>query len=169
MQTYELLCRSANGFDIIYRPQHSHTAAHFKDAPGLREIVSECLSSQELDGEIVAKDINMGRTIGETNVVETTEADEIVYAIRAKRKDQGYVPFTKSQTSHPSSLLSVYLVRKNANSYELLSTWIGEYDSPNFPQMENATIDSMPFWRRHAFVWGSQEIIAGSERMDCPW
>jgi len=165
----KLLCKSKNGIRVLYDPEDSHTATHFKDAPDLRDVLVEYLLNKDLKGEIVAENVDMGRIIGMSDVVTVDEGDEIVYAMRSKREDQGYVPFTKSQTSKPSSLLSVYLVRKDPETHELLSTWVGEYDSPNFPQMDNATDDSEPYWRKHAFVWGSQEIIPGTERADCPW
>jgi hypothetical protein len=169
MSTHTFLCKSANGMSVVYDPLDSHTATHFKDAPGLREQVIELLGKKELIGELVAEDIDTGRIVGNTDVVEVGDKDKIVYAMRAKREDQGYVPFTKSRDVKPSSLISIYLVRKDPATYELASTWIGEYDSPMFPQMSNATKDSIPYWSKHAFVRGSQEIIPGTERDDCPW
>lgn len=165
----KFLCKSKNGIGVFYDPEDSHTATHFKDAPGLRDVVVEYLSNKDLKGGLIAEDVDMGRTIGMSDVVPVAQSDEIVYAMRSKRKDQGYVPVTKSQTSKPCSLLSVYLIRQDPETYELSSAWIGEYDSPNFPQMDNATDDSEPYWRKHAFAWGSQEIIPGTERADCPW
>ena len=169
MSNHEILCKSANNKTIVYDSVNSHTATHFHDASGLREVVKEYLSKVNLDGEIIAKDIDMGKTIGKSDVVETNESDEIIYAMRKNREDQGYVPFTKSRPAQPSSMLSLHLMRKDEITYELSSAWIGEYDSPMFPQMDTATEESIPYWSSHAFVWGNQEIIPGTERSDCPW
>lgn len=165
----ELLCKSANGKDIVFDPLGSHTATHFKDAHGLKELAKELLSTLDLEGELIAKDINMGKVIGKSDVVEIDDNDDIVYAMRKNREDQGYVPFTKSQSSQPSSIISIYLVNKDEETYELSSIWVGEYESPMFPQMDNATAESIPYWSKHAFVWGSQEIIPGSVLTKCPW
>jgi len=168
-QTNELVCVSKNGMKIMFDPVNSHTATHFKDAPTLRRVTEELLSSMLLEGDLVAKDVDMGRIIGNSDVVEVGEEDDVVYAMRRNREDQGYVPFTKSQSSQPSSMISIHLVKKDEETYELSSVWIGEYESPMFPQMDNATGESIPFWSKHAFVWGSQEIIPGSTLGSCPW
>ncbi len=166
---FEKLCTSANGMDVVYDPIGSHTATHFNDAPELKKLAKELLTTLQLDGELIAGDYDIGRIIGNTDVVEIDENDEVIYAMRKNREDQGYVPFTKSRDPRPSTLISIYLVKKSLKIYELSSVWIGEYDSPMFPQMSNATPESIPYWNKHAFVWGSQEIIPGSERTDCPW
>lgn len=165
----ELLCKSANGKRVVFDPVNSHTATHFKDAPKLRELAEELLSNMSLEGDLIANDVDMGKIVGKSDVVRVDDTDEIVYAIRKSREDQGYVPFTKSRSPQPSSLISTYLVKQDAETYELSSVWIGEYESPMFPQMDNATAESIPYWSNHAFAWGSQEIIPNTELSKCPW
>jgi hypothetical protein len=169
VKNYEYLCRSANGLQVVYDPLDSHTSTHFNDTPKLKDSVIELLAYRTLEGESVGEDVEMGKIIGNSDVVNVNNEDVIVYAMRLKREDQGYVPFVKNRISEPCSLISIYLERINPDTYELKSTWIGEFDSPMFPQMENATAESVPYWLSHAFVWGSQKIIPGSERSDCPW
>lgn len=154
---------------MIFDPINSHTATHFKDKSELRDLVVELLNNLTVEGELIAKDVDLGRIIGNSDVVEVDDADEIVFAMRRNREDQGYVPFTRSRTAEPSQFISIYLIRKDSETYELSSTWIGKFESPPFPQMVNATADSIPYWDTHAFVWGSQEIIPGTETSKCPW
>lgn len=168
-QNLEQLCQSANGKQIVFDPINSHVATHFNDEPYLRDLVIDVLSKEELTEPVIAKDVNTGRIIGNNDLVEVDDSDILVYAIRKNREDQGYVPFTKSRTSQPSTLLSIYLVKKDNTTYELSSAWIGEFEMPPFPEMDNATRESMPFWSKHAFVWGSREIIPGTEISSCPW
>jgi hypothetical protein len=165
----ELLCVSANGKNIVFDPFNSHTATHFNDDPTLRGVAEELLTGMTLEGDLIAKDVDMGKIVGNSDVVETDDKDDIVYAMRKNREDQGYVPFTKSQSSQPSTKISIYLVKKDYKIYELSSVWVGEYESPMFPQMNNATAESVSYWRKHAFVWGSQEIISSSILTKCPW
>lgn len=166
---YKLLCVSTNGKRIVFDPMHSHTATHFSDNPTLPTLAKELLSGMSLEDNLIAKDIDIGRPIGNSDVVETDDKDDIIYAMRKNREDQGYVPFTKSQSPQRSSFISIYLVKKDTETYELASTWIGRYESPPFPQMENATHQSVPYWSKHAFAWGSQEIIPDSVLVTCPW
>ncbi|CAN5625454.1 hypothetical protein BH23PAT2_BH23PAT2_02510 [soil metagenome] len=168
-QVSELLCVSANGKRIVFDPVDSHTATHFKDAPTLRARAEELLSSISLEGDLIAKDVDMGKVVGNSDVVEIDYKDDVVYAMRRNREDQGHVPFTKSRSSQTSTKISIYLVKKDSENYELSSVWIGEYESPMFPQMSNATAESVPYWSKHAFVWGSQEIISGTTLHNCPW
>lgn len=169
MNGEELLCISSNGKRVFFNPITSHTATHFEDTPTLRTLAIELLSKMSLKGNLIAKDVDMGRVIGENNVVKIDRTDDIIYAIRKNREDQGHVPFTTSRSSQPCSFISIYLVKKTNQSYDLSSIWIGRFGSPSFPQMTNATQDSIPFWSKHAFVWGSQQIIPGTELSDCPW
>ena len=169
MQKIELLCRSANGKYIIFDSINSHAATHFKDASKLRGLTEELLSNMTLEGDLIANDFDMGRMIGDSDVVEIDGSDEVVYAIRKSREDQGYVPFTRSRLPQASQKISIYLLRKDNDTYELSSAWFGEFESPPFPQMNNANMDSIPYWSQHAFVWGSQEIISGTKITNCPW
>ncbi len=160
---------SANGKRVVFDPVHSHAATHLKDAPTLRALAKELLSNMSLEGDLIAKDVDTGKVVGNSDVVETDDKDDVVYARRKNREDQGYVPFTKSRSPQPSTKISIYLVKKDDENYELSSVWIGEYESPMFPQMSNATAESVPYWSKHAFVWGSQEITPGSILAKCPW
>lgn len=169
MKQEEFLCMSANGKSVVFDPVGSHASTHFHDAPGLRGEVVGLIKSLVLESDLIARDYDMGRVIGNNNVVEIDDTDELVYAMRKLREDQGYVAFTKSQSSAPCTKISVHLIQLDEDTYNLYSTWVGEYESPPFPQMKIATAESIPFWSKHAFVWGSQEIIPGTETAECPW
>lgn len=108
----ELLCVSANGKRIVFDPVNSHTATHFKDAPTLKAVAEGLLSKMTLEDDLIAKDVDMGKVIGTSDVVETDDSDEIIYAMRKNREDQGHVPFTKSRSSQPSTLVSIYIIKK---------------------------------------------------------
>jgi hypothetical protein len=169
MNSKTYLCDSSNGKHVTYDEVDSHAATHFNDKPELKKLVTAILSGKSLSEPIVTMDVDMGETIGTTDVVEVDESDEIVYAIRIKREDQGYVPFTKSRVVQESSHVSLYLIEKDSTTYELSSAWIGEFESPPFPQMPNPTAESIPYWTKHAFVWGSQKIEPGTAINICPW
>lgn len=166
---YKYLVNSSNGYKIVYDPYYSHAATHFRDKSDLKEIAKKALSEFNLDRDIIGTDIEFKNPVGLSDVVEVTDSDEIYFAMRTLREDQGYVQFTASRERQPSSFLSVHLEKIDKSAYELVSCWIGRYDNPPFPQMENATSDSKKFWKKHAFVEGSQEIIPGSRIEDCPW
>ncbi len=166
----ELLCLSKNGLRIVYDPVNSHAATHLEDTPQLKDLLTEAIGNMELDGQEIKTHVDMGRTVGTCDVVEVDDSDEIVYAMRKNREDDGLVPFTKTRVAEPSSSVAMHLVPQPNGSYELSSAWIGvfEEDLP-FPQAKDATEQSADYWSHYAFVWGSQEIVAGTVTSARPW
>lgn len=163
---------SKNGLKVVYDPIHSHAATHLEDTPGLAELVAEAISHIDLTGQSVATTIDMQRIVGTEDVIETKPEDEIVYGARKNRIDEGLVPFVKQREGKPSSSIAIQLHPVDDGTYELLSAWVGKFDLENdepFPQSANATDQSAEFWNEHAFVYGSQEIIAGTETDVRPW
>lgn len=168
---YEHIGRSKNGVEVVYDPVHSHAETHFEDTPQLKGLVAEVVASMDLKVQEVATHIDMGRVVGTCDVVDVDETDEIVYALRKNRDDDGLVPFTKTREAPPCPYVAVHLVPQSNKTYVLSSAWIGKFgdDDEPFPNSPDATDRSVDFWNRHAFVWGSQEIQPGSLQPDCPW
>lgn len=170
MTNNELLCTSHDGKDVYYDPINSHAATHFADTPQLKELAIEVIKGRDIATSPLEFDIDLGRTVGTSDIVETDDSDEIVYVIRDHRPEQGYVPFVKTREPKDDSHISIALLATEVLSkYLLSSAWIGTWNSPPFPQQPNATRESKIYWSRHAFVWGSQEIEPGTETKVCPW
>ena len=161
------LCETLDNKRILYDPVHSHTATHFNDAPGLKDLVVQLLSHRYIDGGPLGFDVDMGNPVGNKDVVDVNQGDEIVYAKRKNRAE--YVSFIKNRQPQPCSYVSISLKQLDPTSYELQSTWIGEFESPPFPGDKSATRESIPFWNRHAFVWGTQGIQEDTITNQCPW
>ena len=165
----QLLGQSANRVNVLFDPISSHAATHFEDTPELREIFIEVLSTIELDGSEIAQDINVGRIIGTSDVVATNDYDEITYAARKNRAQDGLVPFVKNRTPKNCSTLAYHMRPIDSQMYELSSVWIGVFDAIPFPGVVTANEESFSHWSRHAFIHGSQEIILETETDVCPW
>ena len=168
---WQLVGKSKNGVSVVYDPVNSNAATHFEDTPQLKELVTEALKNIELTGQKVAEAVDMGRVVGTSDVVDVDSSDEIVYGVRKNRDGDGLVPFTKTRQGKPCSLVAIHLVPQANSSYVLSSAWIGPFndDDEPFPQSANATEGSIDFWDKHAFVYGSQEIVNGSETTIRPW
>lgn len=80
-----LFALSKNGIEIFWDPHTSHASTHFKDSPGLREVVKEVLSGIDVGEEGIQTDVDTGKVVGESSLVETNEGDDIVYALRPLR------------------------------------------------------------------------------------
>ncbi len=165
------LCTSKDDYVIYYDPDGSHASTHFADTPNLKELVIEVLESRDIASNELSFDLDMKRVIGTCDVVETDDSDEIIYAIRTKRFDQGLVPFVKTRKAQPSSYVSIALEATDDPAiYQLSSAWIGTFgDDPPFPGQPDAIPESVPYWSKRAFVWGGQPIEPGTEQTTRPW
>lgn len=163
----QFLCLSSNGRRVSYDPVHSHAATHFHDAPQLKDVVIEIIEAKELVGDKYEFDTDTGRIVGDMDVVDVDESDEVIYAKRKNRDE--YVPFVKNRSTQPTQLVSMGLVLQNDGTYELTSAWFGEFESPPFPGESSATAESAHFWNRHAFVWGSQGVQENTITTARPW
>lgn len=164
--SYELLGYSQNKTPVVYENEGSHTSTHFGDTPGLKELVQQVIAHTTTTGEYMWFETDMGREVGVSDLVETSDLDEIIFAKRPNR--DGYARFTKSSEQTPSSHITVALHLLADNRYELTSAWIGPIGLP-FPDVPTAEPESLDYWSNHALVWGSQEFIAGTEQTDNPW
>ena len=162
----QYVATSANGKKVYADTEDSHAATHLFDAPKLFEFVKELLQSVELEGDNVYLDKDMGRLVGTTDLIKTGPDDEIVYAKRLNRTN--YTRFVKGCHAKPTSFVTVALVKRDENSYELWSAWAGRA-APQFPGDEYETPESRPFWRAHALVWGNQRVQPGTEMQEWPW
>ena len=167
MNKLELLAKSKNGILVYYKPLNSHTAVHFAETPQLKSLVEEAINKSILEGEYLQFDTDLGRIIGNTDEVENSKGDKIVYAKRKLRNT--YTPFNKTKSPKPCSIIAMGLARQSDNSYELLSAWIGSVNSPAYPGDDDETPESKPYWTSHSLVWGTQEIQSGTETSKCPW
>lgn len=166
MATHEFFTQSKNGIPIFYDPVHSHASTHFSDTPQIIPYVKRVLENTEIYGDNMEFDADTGTILGMSDLVETNDSDDIVYAIR-KNRDR-HMRFTKSQKPHPSSMIAISLKRLDDGSYDLYSAWLGPQTPPT-PNSPFANSESKPFWSRHALVWGNQEIQPGTETANCPW
>ena len=170
-QTIEFIGKSKNGISVFVDPLHSHAVTHLKDTPHLKELVIEAISNLELRGKEVARHVEMGRFVGICDVVKVGADDTLIYGVRKNRDNDGLVPFVKNREGDPCSYVALHIVPLEDKTYLLSSAWIGLFggDDEPFPQSPDATPRSVAYWNKHAFIYGSQEIMAGTETPVCPW
>jgi hypothetical protein len=162
---------SKNDVSVTFDSRYSHTATHLEDTPQLKELVIEIIKNLQLTGQEVAQHYDMGRIVGTCDVVEVGSADKVVYGVRKNRENEGLVPFVKNRQGDDCQYVTVHLIPQTDKSYVLSSTWIGTFgeDDEPFPFSHDANERSIDFWNKHAFVYGSQEILPNTETNICPW
>lgn len=108
----------------------------------------------------------MGRITGTSDLVETTEDDDVFYAVRTNRKT--YTRFVKDRSAVSSRYVAADLRLAEDGSYTLFSAWVGP-KTPAFPGDAEAKRESWDFWRTHALVAGAQEYDPATVVYDWPW
>lgn len=131
------------------------------------EVLCEALSLVHLSTEqFSVQQVDFDQVVGETTCVATSDTDEIVFAQRPCRR--GLTRFVLKRQPDPATSVVVILKRIEEGNYLLITAWIGKKSEPE-PWDKNATENSVKFWSSHALVWGSEEIIKGTETTVSPW
>lgn len=164
MQT-TFLGKTKNTYSVYVDLKGSHAATHLADTPGLLELVKEALLTLSPTEDNVYTGVDLGRTIGTSDLVETSSSDDVFYAKRLNRAN--YTRFVRGRKPVKTSVISLVLHRQ-ADSYLLYSAWIG-WAAPPFPRDKQETPESRNFWMTHALAWGQQAVQPNTERPDWPW
>ncbi len=161
-----MLDETNDEYDIYVNLISSSAGHYLSRRPHVIALVKELLSENKLEGKKVVLERDLGRDIGKTDVVVTSDADSIYYA--QPLKSEVYSRFAKNRYAQPSSLLTVIVVRDSYGNYEVADTWIGA-NHPAFPGDANATTDSKVYWETHALVQDAQVIQSKSITKTCPY
>lgn len=180
----KVLGQLKSGQKVIGRTK-SHLVSHKDILPYLKEALSQI---EAKNGEKNLKTtIDFGRKIGYTTCVETSNSDEIVYAVRPPRP--GLTRFVKKRKPIPCSTIVVQLSARDEDTntkydpyklYVLSTSYIGkpavsEPTDPKFKtkSMTNKLIEeqrqSVKFWDTHALIYDESIIDKDTITMTKPW
>src|SRR6185437_10264535 len=157
---------SANDHQVYTNIINSAAGRCFSRQPHLVSLAKGVIESLMLSDSTMRVTYDLGRTIGNTNIVATREKDVIFYAQRLKQND--VLRFVKNRSMEPSSELSIVLHQDDEGNYELTDAWIGPA-CPSFPGSVDESKDSKTYWQTHALTAGSESISAQSITSICPY
>lgn len=161
-----VIAEAPNGNEVYVDLITSSAGHYLSRQPYVLNLIKEVLGATKLTTSQVSIERDMGRVIGNTDIVETTEKDTIFYA--QPNKKIVFSRYAKNRYPSPSQKLSVTLQRDEDGNYELVDTWIGPCVPP-FPGDENETTKSKPYWQTHALVQDAQPVQAKSITKVCPY
>ena len=151
----------------IYIDSITSSAGHYLSRrPYVYALIRELLSTRKLRGDRIVIEQDMGRNIGTTDIVSTTDKDTIYYA--QPLKSEVFSRFAKNRYPEVSSTLTVVVNRDTDGNYEVTNAWIGS-NHPAFPGAEHATADSREYWKVHALVQDAHTIQFKSLTKTCPY
>ena len=155
-----------NGTPVYVDLVKSQAAVHIARQPYLLGLVKELVGKVTATGQEMRIERDMGRAVGYSYVVETTEKDTIVYAQRLH--DDSYTRFVKNGTPLSTNYLSIILRRDADGGYELEDAWVGRLNPPR-PGSVNEVPGSKDYWTTHAFVLDGQPIQLRTITKVCPY
>lgn len=161
-----ILDETNNDYCIYINLISSPAGRYLSRRPHVIALVRELLANKKLHGRRVIVERDLGRNIGTTDIVSTSDSDNIYYA--QPLKSEIYSRFAKNRYAQPSSLLTIIVVRDSDGNYEVTDTWVGA-NHPAFPGDKYATIDSNDYWKTHALVQDAQIIQSKSITKTWPY
>lgn len=160
------ITESPLGYEVYINLINSSAGIYVSRRPQIINLIKEVLTPMDLTSSPMQIMHNMGRVIGNSDIVETTEKDTIYYALPFKKKVYGR--YAKNRNPSPSSELTIILGKDTEGNYEVHDTWVGPY-TPPFPGDEHMTAKSKPFWETHALAQDEHAVQSKSITKDCPY
>lgn len=161
-----MLDESNDVYDVYVNLISSSAGHYLSRRPYVIALVKELLAVKTLRGERIVIERNMGRDIGTTDVVPTSDKDTIYYA--RPLKSDVYSRFAKNRHPQTSNTLTVIAQRDSDGNYEVSDTWIGT-SRPPFPGDKQETAESRTYWQTHALVQDAHVIQSKTLTKTCPY
>ncbi len=161
-----LITESTTGYEIYVDLITSAAGHYLSRQPYVINLIKEVVLPMKLTGPRVVIEHDMGRVIGNTDIVETTEKDTIFYAQPTKKTV--FSRYARNRYPSPSRKLTIILEQDAEGNYEVHDTWVGPC-SPPFPGDERATSTSKSYWETHALVQDAQAVQSKTITKVCPY
>ncbi len=161
-----IITQSPEGYEVYVNLIGSDAGHYLSRQPYVINLIKEAIVSVPIKGKRMVIDHDMGRPIGNTDIVETTDKDSVFYAMPVKKSVYGR--YAKNRYPSPSNNLAIIIEKDADGNYEVVNTWIGPM-SPPFPGDEHATSKSVSYWSNHALVQDSAVVQSRSITKDSPY
>ncbi len=158
--------RTRNGIPVYVDLIRSQAAKHIGQQPQLLALAKEMLQQVAVRSPKTSIEHDMGRPIGYSIVISTTDKDTILYG--RLLRDEIYTRFVKNGKPTATQYLTATLQRDSNGHYELHDIWIGRLNPPR-PGSSNETAESKPYWSSHALVLDSQPLQLQTVTKECPY
>lgn len=149
----------SDGTPVFSKKGADHLANHGDVASFLNEGFAR-LSMSDFNGQNMVKDLDLGRVVGISTCVETTDMDEVVYARRMGRKF-GCTRFVKGRKGVDCRSIVVILYLNDEGLVALMTAYVGKL-APAEPSTNSARTsvekwqECCEFWRSHALCWDGE-------------
>jgi hypothetical protein len=160
------IANTRDGIAVYVDLIRSPASINISREPHIVALIKELLKSTGVTGKTVTLEVDFGRTIGNTDIVETTEKDHIVYAKRIKHDT--FTRFVRRRIPLPTTFVTIILHKDDDGDYELYDAWIGR-KAPSMPGSDSETSESRNFWANHALIIEGQPLQTRTLTLTCPF
>jgi hypothetical protein len=157
---------SGVGYKVYVNLISSSAGQYASRHPQVINLMKEALASTKLKDAVIVVEKDMGRVIGNTDIVKTTDKDTIYYAQPVKQTV--FTRIARNRYPAPSRKLTMHLKQDKAGNYEIINTWIGP-SSPPFPGHVDEKANSKTYWQNHALVQDAQKLQSQTITKTCPY
>lgn len=134
--------------------------------PHLLTLIAEIVTQLDLERPHEYIEQDLGRVIGYSEVVETTDKDTVFYA--RKSQHSVYTRFVKGRKVESTTWLTLSMQQDPDGDYELRMVNLGE-GYPPFPGDTKEATNSHSYWQDHAIVYNGQALASNTITKDCPY
>lgn len=150
-----LIARTSNNIPVYINLIQSDAAKRIAQQPRLLGLAAEVVQKKSLPARTAIIEHNLGRTIGYTFIVPTTDASSVFYACILH--DTVYTRFVKNAAPLATSFVTLSLHYNPQGFFEVQDVWVGRVVPPR-PGSPDATDQSLTYWAQHAFVFDKQPL-----------
>lgn len=161
-----IIAQTHNDISVYVDLIHSQAASQISRQPYLLGLLKELIERTVITGKELQFDQDMGRSVGHESIVETSEADTIIYA--QKLKDSTYTRFVKNGKPNPTQHITLILRKDTKDCYELVDTWIGRLSPPR-PGSDHENANSKTYWATHAYILDGEPVQSKTITKVCPY
>ncbi len=160
------IATTKNGVAVYVDLIKSPASANISWQPHIATLAKELLQAIDITADRSTIEFNVGRTVGNCSIVETTAKDHILYAKRVNHDT--YCRFVRRRAPEQTSYVTLVLKRDSDGEYELYDAWLG-HNAPAIPGTEDETKQSKAYWENHALVVEGQPIQNRTLTTVCPY
>jgi len=160
------ITKTINGDEIFVDLIKSPAAITIARQPHMLNLAKELIQTLNLKGKNTTIEFDMGRNIGNCEIVETTEKDYIIYAKPLHQKD--FKRFVRRRSPEQTRFITITLHFHESGVYELHDAIFGR-NTPGLPGSDTETAKSRAFWEAHAIALDGHPLQSQTITTSCPY
>lgn len=160
------IANTRNGMPVYVDLIYSSAAREIARQPRLLRLLEEVLRQLNVRNTQRRFEHDVGRTVGYSHIVTTTNADKVMYA--QCTKEAFFSRFVKNKLPEPTQHVSLTIRHAQDGSFEITEAWLGKLHPP-MPGSTSELPESKAFWLNHAIIFTDQSLQLKTLTTESPY